>query len=174
MSRPAARTPHPTRAGGQDDGSYTNSLLIWPTQVCQANPAKTSKARQPGQPGQPSCQARPPKTQVKETQAKPCQPQASQAKSSLPSQPQPSQAKSSSPSQPSQDKQGINDSFLSQGAVRGLPQGAKPRSAGPASGPGRGPRSPAALVRPLELPHALTQAIVKDVAMVLKQFANKQ
>ena len=22
----AARTPHPTRAGGQDDGSYTNSL----------------------------------------------------------------------------------------------------------------------------------------------------
>ena len=26
VARPAARTPHPTRAGGQDDGSYTNSL----------------------------------------------------------------------------------------------------------------------------------------------------
>ena len=26
VSRPAARTPHPTRTGGQDDGSYTNSL----------------------------------------------------------------------------------------------------------------------------------------------------
>ena len=24
----AARTPHPTRAGGQDDGSYTNSLKL--------------------------------------------------------------------------------------------------------------------------------------------------
>ena len=118
---------------------------------CQANQPKTSKASQPGQPRQPSCQATPPKTQVKETQATPSQPQASQAKSSLPSQPQPSQAKSSSPSQPSQEKQGIDDydSFLCQGAVRGLPQEARPRSAGPASGPGRGPRSPAALVRPL-------------------------
>ncbi len=28
VARPAARTPHPTRAGGQDDGSYTNSLKI--------------------------------------------------------------------------------------------------------------------------------------------------
>ncbi len=26
VSRPAARIPHPTRAGDQDDGSYTNSL----------------------------------------------------------------------------------------------------------------------------------------------------
>ncbi len=26
VSRPAGRTPHPTRAGGQDDGSFTNSL----------------------------------------------------------------------------------------------------------------------------------------------------
>ena len=26
VSRPATRTPHPTRTGGQDDGSYTNSL----------------------------------------------------------------------------------------------------------------------------------------------------
>ena len=26
VARPAARIPHPTRAGGQDDGSYTNSL----------------------------------------------------------------------------------------------------------------------------------------------------
>ncbi len=26
VARLAARTPHPTRAGGQDDGSYTNSL----------------------------------------------------------------------------------------------------------------------------------------------------
>ena len=26
VARPAARTPPPTRAGGQDDGSYTNSL----------------------------------------------------------------------------------------------------------------------------------------------------
>ncbi len=25
VARPAGRTPHPTRAGGQDDGSYTNS-----------------------------------------------------------------------------------------------------------------------------------------------------
>ena len=25
----AARTPHPTRAGGQDDGSYTNSLKLY-------------------------------------------------------------------------------------------------------------------------------------------------
>ena len=28
VARPAARTPHPTRAGGQDDGSYTNSLKL--------------------------------------------------------------------------------------------------------------------------------------------------
>ncbi len=28
VSRPAGRTPQPTRAGGQDDGSYTNSLKI--------------------------------------------------------------------------------------------------------------------------------------------------
>ena len=28
VSRPAARTPHPTRTGGQDDGSYTNSLKL--------------------------------------------------------------------------------------------------------------------------------------------------
>ncbi len=28
VSRPATRTPHPTRAGGQDDGSYTNSLKL--------------------------------------------------------------------------------------------------------------------------------------------------
>ncbi len=26
VARPAGQTPHPTRAGGQDDGSYTNSL----------------------------------------------------------------------------------------------------------------------------------------------------
>ena len=26
VSRPAARTPRPTRTGGQDDGSYRNSL----------------------------------------------------------------------------------------------------------------------------------------------------
>ena len=26
VARPPARTPHPTRVGGQDDGSYTNSL----------------------------------------------------------------------------------------------------------------------------------------------------
>jgi len=26
VARPAARTPHPTCAGGQDDCSYTNSL----------------------------------------------------------------------------------------------------------------------------------------------------
>ncbi len=26
VARPVARTPHPTRAGGQDDGSHTNSL----------------------------------------------------------------------------------------------------------------------------------------------------
>ncbi len=26
VSRPATRTPHPTRTGGQDHGSYTNSL----------------------------------------------------------------------------------------------------------------------------------------------------
>ena len=30
VARPAARTPHPTRAGGQDDGSYTNSLKLIP------------------------------------------------------------------------------------------------------------------------------------------------
>ena len=29
VSRPATRTPHPTRTGGQDDGSYTNSLKSW-------------------------------------------------------------------------------------------------------------------------------------------------
>ncbi len=28
VSRPTARTPHPTRTGGQDDGSYTNSLKL--------------------------------------------------------------------------------------------------------------------------------------------------
>ena len=28
VSRTAARTPPPTRAGGQDDGSYTNSLKL--------------------------------------------------------------------------------------------------------------------------------------------------
>ncbi len=28
VARPAARTPHPTRAGGQDDGSYTNSTMV--------------------------------------------------------------------------------------------------------------------------------------------------
>ena len=28
VSRPATRTPHPTRTGGQDDGSYTNSLKL--------------------------------------------------------------------------------------------------------------------------------------------------
>ncbi len=28
VARPAARTPHPTRAGGQDDGGYTNSLKL--------------------------------------------------------------------------------------------------------------------------------------------------
>ena len=28
VARSAARTPHPTRAGGQDDGSYTNSLKL--------------------------------------------------------------------------------------------------------------------------------------------------
>ena len=28
VARPAARTPYPTRAGGQDDGSYTNSLKL--------------------------------------------------------------------------------------------------------------------------------------------------
>ena len=26
VARPAARNPYPTRAGGKDDGSYTNSL----------------------------------------------------------------------------------------------------------------------------------------------------
>ena len=31
VARPAARTPHPTRAGGQDDGSYTNSLKLHPS-----------------------------------------------------------------------------------------------------------------------------------------------
>ena len=30
VSRTAARSPPPTRAGGQDDGSYTNSLKLWP------------------------------------------------------------------------------------------------------------------------------------------------
>ncbi len=32
VARSAARTPHPTRAGGQDDGSYTNSpkLRMYP------------------------------------------------------------------------------------------------------------------------------------------------
>ena len=30
VSRTVARTPPPTRAGGQDDGSYTNSLKIDP------------------------------------------------------------------------------------------------------------------------------------------------
>ena len=28
VSRTAARSPPPTRAGGQDDGSYTNSLKL--------------------------------------------------------------------------------------------------------------------------------------------------
>ena len=28
VSRPAARSPPPTRAGGKDDGSYTNSLKL--------------------------------------------------------------------------------------------------------------------------------------------------
>ena len=28
VARPAGRTPHPTCAGGQDDGSYTNSLKL--------------------------------------------------------------------------------------------------------------------------------------------------
>ncbi len=35
VSRPATRTPHPTRTGGQDDGSYTNSLkLVHITNKC--------------------------------------------------------------------------------------------------------------------------------------------
>ena len=34
VARPAARTPHPTRAGGQDDGSYTNSLKKYFEGVC--------------------------------------------------------------------------------------------------------------------------------------------
>ena len=29
VSRTAARSPPPTRAGGQDDGSYTNSLKLY-------------------------------------------------------------------------------------------------------------------------------------------------
>ena len=29
VARTAARAPHPTRAGGQDDGSYTNSLKLY-------------------------------------------------------------------------------------------------------------------------------------------------
>ena len=29
VSRTAARSPPPTRAGGQDDGSYTNSLQLY-------------------------------------------------------------------------------------------------------------------------------------------------
>ncbi len=33
VARPAARTPYPTRAGGQDDGSYTNSLKLLATQT---------------------------------------------------------------------------------------------------------------------------------------------
>ena len=33
VARPAGRTPHPTRAGGQDDGSYTNSLKLTPLSV---------------------------------------------------------------------------------------------------------------------------------------------
>ncbi len=37
VARPAARTPHPTRAGGQDDGSYTNSLKRGSDQV-QSHP----------------------------------------------------------------------------------------------------------------------------------------
>ena len=38
VARPAARTPHPTRARGQDDGSYTNFL-------------KQKKLKTKGQPG---------------------------------------------------------------------------------------------------------------------------
>ncbi len=34
VSRPAARSPHPTRTGGQDDGSYTNSLKTVFVCVC--------------------------------------------------------------------------------------------------------------------------------------------
>ncbi len=33
VARPAARTPYLTRAGGQDDGSYTNSLKLLATQT---------------------------------------------------------------------------------------------------------------------------------------------
>ena len=33
VSRTAARDPPPTRAGGQDDGSYTNSLKLYCTQL---------------------------------------------------------------------------------------------------------------------------------------------
>ena len=36
LARPAARTPHPTRAGGQDDGSYINSLKCPLCSFCAA------------------------------------------------------------------------------------------------------------------------------------------
>ena len=36
VSRPATRTPHPTRTGGQDDGSYTNSLKKGQCAICLA------------------------------------------------------------------------------------------------------------------------------------------
>ena len=50
VSRTAARSPPPTRAGGQDDGSYTNSLKLncfqnaYPTRVnIQKNKWKTKE-----------------------------------------------------------------------------------------------------------------------------------
>ena len=42
VSRPATRTPHPTRTGGQDDGSYTNSLKL---SLCDVNASKRSQWR---------------------------------------------------------------------------------------------------------------------------------
>ena len=36
VAGPAARTPHPTCAGGQDDGSYTNSLKLAPSILSQS------------------------------------------------------------------------------------------------------------------------------------------
>ena len=42
VSRPATRTPHPTRTGGQDDGSYTNSLKL---SLCDVNASKRSQFR---------------------------------------------------------------------------------------------------------------------------------
>ncbi len=42
VSRPATRTPHPTRTGGQDDSSYTNSLKL---SLCDVNASNRSQLR---------------------------------------------------------------------------------------------------------------------------------